>query len=87
MPASGSEAEEQLDRIAGEIGHHSEVLADPDGPARVDRLLAYRERIRAIPEWPFGVGAAPRAVLYVALPLLSWIAAALVERSLDAVLD
>ena len=49
--------------------------------------MAYRERIQAVPEWPFGVGAAPRALLYVALPLLSWIAVALVERSLDVVLD
>ena len=49
--------------------------------------MAYRERIRAVPEWPFGVGTAPRALLYVALPLLSWIAAALVERALGTVLD
>ena len=77
----------ELDRIAADLGDHHDVLAGADGPDRVDRLMAYRERIRAVPEWPFGVGTAPRALLYVALPLLSWIAAALVERSMEVVLD
>ena len=93
LPLSGARAgiqaakQTELDQIAAELGHHRDVLAAADGPDRTDRLMAYRERIRAVPEWPFGVGAAPRALLYVALPLLSWIAAALVERSLGAVLD
>ncbi len=77
----------ELDRIDTDLGQHRDVLAGAQGPDRVDRLMAYRERIRAVPEWPFGVGAAPRALLYVALPLLSWIAAALVERFLDASLN
>ena len=77
----------ELDRIAADLGQHRDVLAGAEGPDRVDRLMAYRQRIQAVPEWPFGAGAAPRALLYVALPLLSWIAAALVERSLAAVLN
>ncbi len=77
----------ELDRIAAELGHHGNVLGEVDGPDRVVRLMAYRERIQAVSEWPFGVGTAPRALLYVALPLLSWIAAAMVERSLDVVLE
>ncbi len=93
LPLSGARSgiraakQAELNQIAADLGHHHDVLAGPDGPDRVDRLMAYRERIRAVPEWPFGVGTAPRALLYIALPLLSWVAAALVERSLNAVLD
>ncbi len=93
LPLSGARGgiqaakQAELDRIAAELGDHRDVLVGPDGPDRVDRLMAYRERIGAVREWPFGVGTAPRALLYVALPLLSWIAAALVERSLAAVLN
>ena len=84
--AIGAAKQAELDRIAEQLGHHDEVLGAFDGPDRADRLMAYRERVRGGPEWPFGVGTAPRALLYVALPLLSWIAAALVERAVAAVL-
>ena len=77
----------ELERIDIDVGDHRKVLAEPDGPDRVDRLLAYRERIRAIPEWPLGLRGAPRALLYIAIPLLSWVAGAFVERWLDALLD
>lgn len=93
LPLSGARAAIQeakraeLERIATDLGHHRDVLTAADGAARADRLLAYRERILAVPEWPFGVGTAPRALFFVALPLLSWIAAALVERALGAVFD
>jgi len=92
LPLSGARSairaakQAELDRIAEQLGHHDEVLGAFDGPDRADRLMAYRERVRGVPEWPFGVGTAPRALLYVALPLLSWIAAALVERAVAAVL-
>ena len=93
LPLSGARVgiraakQAELDRIAAELGHHGNVLGEVDGPDRVVRLMAYRERIQSVSEWPFGVGTAPRALLYVALPLLSWIAAAMVERSLDVVLE
>jgi hypothetical protein len=93
LPLSGARVgiraakQAELDRIAAELGRHGNVLGEVDGPDRVVRLMAYRERIQAVSEWPFGVGTAPRALLYVALPLLSWIAAAMVERSLDVVLE
>jgi hypothetical protein len=77
----------ELARIGKQFGHHDEVLVAFDGPERADRLMAYRERVAGVAEWPFGVGTAPRALFYVTLPLLSWIAAALVERALGSVLD
>ena len=77
----------ELARVSEQLGHHDEVLVASDGLERADRLMAYRERVESVAEWPFGVGAAPRAFFYVTLPLLSWIAAALVERALASVLD
>jgi hypothetical protein len=77
----------ELTRIAAKVGHHSEVLDTQDGPERASGVMAYRERIQGVSEWPFSVGTAPRAILYIALPFLSWIAAALVERVLGAFLE
>ena len=93
LPVSGARlairAAKQLEltRIADQVGRHDKVLEEQDGPERANRLIAYRERIQRVPEWPFAVGTAPRAILYVARPLLSWIAAALVERALGALLN
>ena len=53
----------ELARIAARAGHHSEVLDAQDGPERASGLMAYRERIQRVPEWPFAVGTAPRAIL------------------------
>ena len=77
----------ELTRIAAKVGHHGEVLDAQDGPERASGLMTYRERIERVSEWPFSVGTAPRTILYVALPFLSWIAAALVERVLGAFLE
>ncbi len=85
--ASRAAKRAELAHIGERLGHHDEVLGAFDGRERADRLLAYRERVAGVAEWPFGVGTAPRALFYVTLPLLSWIAAALVERALGSVLD
>ena len=77
----------ELARISEQLGHHDEVLVASGELERADLLMAYRERVAGVAEWPFGVGTAPRALFYLALPLLSWIAAALVERLLGSVLD
>jgi hypothetical protein len=50
-------------------------------------LLAYRSLIESVPEWPFNAPALRRLLLYLAIPLGSWIAGAMVERGLDRLLD
>jgi hypothetical protein len=50
-------------------------------------LLAYRSLIEAFPEWPFNAPLLTRLLLYLAIPLGSWIAGAMVERGLDRLLD
>lgn len=46
---------------------------------RLGGLLAYESRIAGVGEWPFDLGTFVRFAAFLALPLGSWIAAALVE--------
>jgi hypothetical protein len=50
-------------------------------------LVAYRSLIEAVPEWPFNAPLLTRLLLYLAIPMGSWIAGAMVERGLDRLLD
>ena len=49
-------------------------------------MLLYRSQVEAFPTWPFGTGALLRLGLYGVIPVLGWVAAALVERVVDLVL-
>ena len=49
------------------------------------QLLQWRRELEAAREWALDAPVLRRFALFVALPLLSWVAAALVERSLDVV--
>lgn len=61
--------------------------AGAEEPAqRMNGLLAYEARIAGVGEWPFDLGTLFRFTLFVALPLGSWIAGALVERLVSYVL-
>jgi len=55
------------------------------GPGVAD-VVAYRSTIEAVPEWPFNTPALTRFLLYLAIPLGSWTAGALVERLVDRAL-
>lgn len=50
-----------------------------EAAARLGGLLALEARITGVGEWPFDVGTFVRFVAFLALPLGSWIASALVE--------
>jgi hypothetical protein len=50
-------------------------------------LLAYREFIESVREWPFDAPTMLRFALYLAIPLGSWLGGAFVERLLGAALD
>jgi len=56
-----------------------------DGPGVAD-LIAYRSTIEAVPEWPFNTPALTRFLLYLAIPVGSWVAGAIVERLVDGAL-
>lgn len=61
--------------------------AEADDATRLGGLLALETRIAGVGEWPFDVGTLARFTLYLALPLGSWIAGALVERLVSLALD
>lgn len=47
-------------------------------------LASYRDLVRAVPDWPIGASGYVRFALYLLIPVVSWAAAALVERLVDA---
>ncbi len=55
-------------------------------PGRLADLLTYEARITAIREWPFDASVQLRFLFYLLIPLGSWLAGALVERMVDAIL-
>ncbi len=54
---------------------------------RVANLLALRQHLSEIREWPFDASTLRRLALYLLIPLGSWSGGALVERLIDAALD
>jgi hypothetical protein len=62
------------------------VAADAEALNAVD-LLAYREHVRSFSTWPFDASALLRLGLYLGIPLLSWVGAAIVERGIGVLLD
>jgi len=81
----------ELERIAQALSGtpgamEGSELGDEADPLDRLRLLQWRRELEAAREWAFDAPVLRRFALFVALPFLSWVAAALVERSLDVVL-
>lgn len=49
----------------------------------MDTILDMRERVASAPSWPLDLAGVQRILLYIVLPPLTWVAAALVERLVD----
>ena len=83
----------ELERVRAEISRERDGALANDGEGkttatqRLPGLLAYEERIERVREWPFDFPARLRFGLYVLIPPMSWVAAALVERFLGLALD
>jgi len=71
-------------RIAGFAFDADNLVAATDADlSRVESLLGLRERIARVSSWPLGHSGLRRVALYVILPPLTWVGAALVERMLE----
>jgi hypothetical protein len=57
----------------------------PETLVRLAPLLSYRREILDVSEWPFDLGTMTRLGLYLIIPPLTWVGAALIERVVDAV--
>ncbi|HEX7037053.1 MAG TPA: hypothetical protein VF210_14855 [Pseudomonadales bacterium] len=60
--------------------------ARPESIVALTQLLAYRREVMQISEWPFDVGVMTRLALYLIIPPLTWVGAALIENLVDAFL-
>lgn len=84
--AKASEVARVNAAIRGEPGALAGSLIERRPDASLADLLAYRAQIAAVPEWPVDVSTLVRVGFYVAIPVASWVAGALVERVVDAAL-
>jgi hypothetical protein len=75
----------ELDHLDDEI--HRVRQSTEAAPGRIGDLLATRAFVAAVPEWPFDAPTLMRFVLFLLIPLGSWLGGAFVERALSAVLD
>jgi hypothetical protein len=83
---------QELERLRRAIHGDRSALAESSLAAHADELsfvdlLAYRNEIRSLREWPFDARAVQRFGLYLLIPLASWVAGALVERAVDLLLE
>lgn len=82
----------ELGSLNAEIRTARLRLSGPDesfareAAVRLPALLALREQVVGVREWPVDLSTAARIGLYVAIGLGSWLGAAVVERGLDVVL-
>lgn len=49
-------------------------------------LLTYQRHLSQLSTWPFDLGVVTRLLLYLVIPPLTWVGAALIEKGLDSVL-
>jgi hypothetical protein len=81
--------EEELSWLDARIVKNRDALktgrTDADSGSLAD-LVAYRDLVRSVPDWPIGTSNWARFALYLLIPLLSWAAAALVERFVNTLI-
>ena len=59
---------------------------DRDDVARLETLVSHRDRVQAVHTWPLDLRLLFRALFYLVLPPLAWVAAALVENLVNRVI-
>ncbi len=83
---------EELERVRQAIQGNTDALANSAiakraGSVGLVDLLAYRQYVESVREWPFDAPMLGRFALFTLLPLGSWLGGALVERVLGSLLD
>lgn len=68
------------EQITGQLPVAQHGALDTDTADQLAALLAVRTHIQSLPDWPIGQHTRIRLALYLFIPLLSWVAAALVEE-------
>ena len=74
--------------IRGEAGALAgSAIAHREASASLADLVAWKTLVDSVSEWPFDAGMRLRFLLYLAIPLGSWLGGALVDRVVNAALD
>jgi hypothetical protein len=82
----------ELARLHEALRRDRNAILDPeaqgahDAAARLPGLVALRQQVASLREWPFDVSTLVRFSFYISIGLGSWLGAAVVERLLDAAL-
>ena len=76
---------EFLQEMHRQVSNASRV-AEPDSLAQVELLMQHRDRIQRTSAWPIDLSIASRLILYIVIPPLAWVGAAVVEVGLDRIL-
>ena len=79
------EKRRRLAQLDGRIDAHGR-RDDDEAIARLETLLAHRDRIASQRTWLFSTDLVSRVLLYLVIPPLAWAGAALVERFVDRAL-
>ncbi len=77
--------QDQLDELNLLIRNASKTLNAED-LHQLEVLLQRRERVSAAPAWPVDISTLQRFFLYIIIPPLAWVGAALVELIIDGIL-
>lgn len=87
MSATKHSQLQEADALIAEcIGKQSLFALDAASEQRLSTLLTYRRELAELPSWPFDIGNVTRLSLYLVIPPLTWVAAALIENVVDAML-
>lgn len=62
------------------------IDANAERPERLNLLLTYRRELEECATWPFDLSNFARLALYLIIPPLTWVAAALIENLVDSVI-
>ncbi len=83
----------ELNLVNEKVRRERGRILETDGPdaeaasGKLPGLLAYKQFVESVSEWPVDTSTLFRFALYLGLPIGSWLGGALVERLVDVVLD
>ncbi|MFQ6004126.1 MAG: hypothetical protein ACE5OQ_01370 [Woeseia sp.] len=75
-----------IEEMNRQVADASRVV-EPETLAQLELLMLHRDRIRHASAWPIDLSIASRLILYVIIPPLAWLGAAVIEVGLDRILS
>jgi hypothetical protein len=70
---------DSLESSAGQLPDHARL-------DKINRVLDHRQHLQRVSDWPLDIGALSQLGVYLIIPPLTWVGAALIENIVDALL-